>query len=54
MIKFLNNLALIRAQNTNFFADVFGENILKIMTSVPGHPGRANTEKKIIPGREFK
>jgi hypothetical protein len=27
------------AQNANFFAKCFGENILKIITSVLGHPG---------------
>jgi hypothetical protein len=36
MIKILHNLALFRAQNANFFAVFFGENILKIITSVPG------------------
>jgi hypothetical protein len=35
MIKFFQNLALFRVQNANFFANFFGENILKIMTSVP-------------------
>jgi hypothetical protein len=36
MIKFLHNLALFRVKNANFFAEFFGENILKIITSVPG------------------
>jgi hypothetical protein len=26
------------SQNANFFAEFFGENILKIITSVPGDP----------------
>jgi hypothetical protein len=26
------------SQNANFFAEFFGENIEKIITSVPGHP----------------
>jgi hypothetical protein len=30
-------LALFRVKTANFFADFFGENILKIITSVPGH-----------------
>jgi hypothetical protein len=34
---FLQNLALFRVKNANFFAEFFGENILKIITSVPGH-----------------
>jgi hypothetical protein len=38
MIKILHNLALLRVKNANFFADFFGEKILKIITSVPGHP----------------
>jgi hypothetical protein len=35
MINFLNNLALIWVKNANIFAKFFGENILKIITSVP-------------------
>jgi hypothetical protein len=35
MIKILQNLALFWAKNVNFFAEFFGENILKIITSVP-------------------
>jgi hypothetical protein len=38
MIKILHNLALFWVKNANFFAEFFGENILKIITSVPGHP----------------
>jgi hypothetical protein len=36
MIKFFQNLALFEVKNANFFAKFFGENILKIITSVPG------------------
>jgi hypothetical protein len=36
MIKILNNLALFWVKNANFFAEFFGENILRIITSVPG------------------
>jgi hypothetical protein len=36
MINFFQNLALFRVKNANFFAKFFGENILKIITSVPG------------------
>jgi hypothetical protein len=36
MIKILHNLALFRVKNGNFFAEIFGENIFKIITSVPG------------------
>jgi hypothetical protein len=39
MIKILHDLALFSAKNANLFAEIFGENILKIITSVPGHPG---------------
>jgi hypothetical protein len=39
MIKFLHNLALIRVKNGNFYAKFLGENILKIITSVPGTLG---------------
>jgi hypothetical protein len=35
---FFQNLALFWVKNANFFAKFFGENILKIITSVPGHP----------------
>jgi hypothetical protein len=35
MIKILHNLALFGVKNANFFAEFFGENILKIITSVP-------------------
>jgi hypothetical protein len=35
MIKILHNLALFWAKNANFFAKFFGENILKIITSIP-------------------
>jgi hypothetical protein len=40
MIIFFQNLALFWAQNANFFAEIFGKNILKIISSVPGHPAR--------------
>jgi hypothetical protein len=40
MIKILHNVALFWVKNANFFAEFFGENILKIITSVPGHPAR--------------
>jgi hypothetical protein len=35
VINILHNLALFRVKNANFFAEFFGENILKIITSVP-------------------
>jgi hypothetical protein len=35
--QFFQNLALFWVKNANFFAKFFGENILKIITSVPGH-----------------
>jgi hypothetical protein len=35
--QFFQNLALFWAKNVNFFAKIFGENILKIITSVPGY-----------------
>jgi hypothetical protein len=37
-IKILHSLALFRVKNADFFAEFFGENILKIITSVPGRP----------------
>jgi hypothetical protein len=40
MIKFYHNLALFSVKNANFFADFVGENILKIITLVPGHTRR--------------
>jgi hypothetical protein len=33
----LHNLALFWVKNANFFAIFFGENIFKIITSVPGY-----------------
>jgi hypothetical protein len=33
---FFHNLALVLVKNANFFAIFFGENILKIITLVPG------------------
>jgi hypothetical protein len=36
MIKILHNIALFRVKNANIFAEFFGENILKIITLVPG------------------
>jgi hypothetical protein len=39
MIKILHTLAMFRVKNDNFFAEFFGENIFKIITSVPGHTG---------------
>jgi type IV secretory pathway ATPase VirB11/archaellum biosynthesis ATPase len=36
MIKILHNLPLFWVKNANFFAEFFGENILIIITSVPG------------------
>jgi hypothetical protein len=43
---FLHNLSLFWAKNAYCFADFFGENILKIITSVPGQPD-TNTGKKL-------
>jgi hypothetical protein len=37
MIKILHNLALFGVKNAIFFAEFFGKNIWKIITSVPGH-----------------
>jgi hypothetical protein len=39
MINFSQNLALFWVKNANFFAKLFSENILKIITSVPGNFG---------------
>jgi hypothetical protein len=35
MIKPLHNLSLFLVKNANFLAELFGENIFKIITSVP-------------------
>jgi hypothetical protein len=35
MIKFFHDLALFRVKTLIFFADFFGENILKMITSAP-------------------
>jgi hypothetical protein len=48
MINILHKLALFRVKNANFFAEVFGENILKSITSVPGHTGRSSTSTYIM------
>jgi hypothetical protein len=46
MMKILHNLALLWVKNV-FLQFLFGENILKIITSVPGHPARdANTRNE--------
>jgi hypothetical protein len=42
MVIFFQNLALFWVKNANIFAKFFGENILKIITSVPGWPDWAN------------
>jgi hypothetical protein len=44
MINFLPKLAVICAKKRNFFAKFFGENILKIITSVPGRPAFKSAE----------
>jgi hypothetical protein len=36
MINFFQNLALFLVKNANFFPEIFGKNISKIITSVPG------------------
>jgi hypothetical protein len=38
--NFLQNLAVVWAKNANIFAKFFGEKVFKIITSVPGHPGK--------------
>jgi hypothetical protein len=50
--KFLHNLALFWVKNADFFSELFGENIFKILTSVPDgltfvQSGRPDAEKKI-------
>jgi hypothetical protein len=48
MIKMLQNLALFRVENTNFFAEFFGENIFKIITSVPDWPDFRHSGKGLL------
>jgi hypothetical protein len=48
MIKSLHNLALFWVENANFFADYFGENILKLITSVPGILQESELSKDIV------
>jgi hypothetical protein len=38
MIKILHNLSFVLSKKRQCFAEFFGENILKIITPVPGHP----------------
>jgi hypothetical protein len=38
MINFFQYLALFWVKNNNFLSKTFGENIFRIITSVPGHP----------------
>jgi hypothetical protein len=45
---FLRNLASFSVKNAKFFANLFGKNIIKILTSVPGHtamPARPPSRK---------
>jgi hypothetical protein len=44
MINFFQNLALFCVKNAIFFAKIFGENILKIITSFPGRAGQLFVE----------
>jgi hypothetical protein len=46
MINFFQNLTLFWVKNTNFFAKFFGENIFKIITSVPAVLGIPCHQKK--------
>jgi hypothetical protein len=46
------NLALFWVKNANFFAKLFGENILKIITSVPGHPAQQRHLARHGPGKQ--
>jgi hypothetical protein len=46
MINFFQNFALSRVKYANFFADFFGENIFKIITSVPVAPKFENFQIK--------
>jgi hypothetical protein len=39
---------IIRAKSANIFAKIFGENILTIITSVPGEPTKMNLKKELI------
>jgi hypothetical protein len=49
MITYVKKLALFSVKNANFFAEFFGENISKIITSVPGRdkePGREEESRR--------
>jgi hypothetical protein len=46
MITIFAKLAVVWAKNANFFANFFGENTLKIITSVPVHPKKLITNFK--------
>jgi hypothetical protein len=39
MITIFEKTSFVLVTNANIFAEFFGENIFKIITSVPGHPG---------------
>jgi hypothetical protein len=49
MVIVLHNLALYLVKDANFFAKFFGENILKIITSVPGHLESDGKSKAALP-----
>jgi hypothetical protein len=50
MIKFVQNLALFCVKNANFFAKFFGENILKIITSIPVYYSYVCRQKEMALG----
>jgi hypothetical protein len=44
--QFFQKLAVVWAKNANYFANFFGENNFKIITSVPGHPESLRGKRK--------
>jgi hypothetical protein len=48
MIKIFAYFSFVLSQKANFCAQFFGENIKKIVTSVPGHPGAKSGFSKVM------
>jgi hypothetical protein len=51
--SFFQNLALFWVKNAKFFAKFFGENILNIITSVPGRSNPLARFVKIVATKSF-
>jgi hypothetical protein len=54
VINFLHYSALFLVKNANVFANCFGENLFKIITSVPGHSAFIVIETRVARWFVFK